>query len=154
NLLQLATGGVSGAAQATVAEGKAAYTLGVGGISFVMSLIQDKEGGQAFDYTKAAINAGSSMVGRGAVTASTRAVDSILARFGIQPLQNSAPGVIAGKAIEDFGVSTLTNQGLSLGLNFLPKITAFGGVTTVQYANGGGFQITSTPQNTPQTGGS
>jgi hypothetical protein len=133
--LQLAIGTGGGFVGGLIAEEKALTTLLTGGIEFGSSLLQDKAGNQSPDYLKALGNATGAVAGRTAVMSSMAIGDSLLTSLGTQATRSATPGL----------VQTLLNQGVESGYSayttnvLLPSITAQGGVTTIQYANGPGW---------------
>jgi RHS repeat-associated protein len=148
-LLQLAIGTGSGFVQGLLAEERALVALTVGGLQFGTSLLQDVAGGQNPDLLKALGNATGAVGGKTAVTATRAIGDTILTSLGVQATR-SGPDV----------VQTLLNQSVDSGYSayttsiLLPSITAQGGVTTIQYANGPGFKISSNSQSqTASSGG-
>jgi hypothetical protein len=135
---QLAVGAVSGFFQGLVAEGRAVYTVGVGGIPFAGSLVQDRVGRKQLDFLKALGNAAGGVGGKTASMSTVAIGDAILTRLGVQPVKSGAKDVVQSllNAGTESGYSSYTSQIL------LPRITAGGGVTTFQAADGSGFQIT------------
>jgi hypothetical protein len=117
---------------------------------FGSSLIQDRVGGKQLDFLKALGNAAGAVGGKTASMSTVAIGDAILTRLGVQPVKSGATDVVQSllNAGTESGYSSYTSQIL------LPRITAGGGVTTFQAANGSGFQITSGGNGLSQASGS
>jgi RHS repeat-associated protein len=147
---RILVGAAGGFAQGLVAEGRAVYAAGVGLIGFGSSLIQDRIGGKQLDFLKAFGNAAGAVGGKTASMSTVAIGDAILTRLGIQPVKSGAAEVVQSllNAGTESGYSSYASQIL------LPGITAGGGVTTFQAANGTGFQIAGGGNGSSQASGS